>query len=254
MPWNDACANTLIANVAYRQLHTYGASGTGICNTSPFNTTASYLSTGAGSGGASNCATGAGGMITAQTRCHSPSARVGQAIVSIGLGAYRGQAVYGSPQTACVIFPMFPCLPPTGVWGHFETVCWSDPTQTSGGAASCSGAPSTWSGFGGTSVASPTMAAIQALVNQKTSAQLGQSQSHLLPDRTKRIWHGWWNLPGDLLQLQRQRRAGAGCAFNDVTQGDIDLACRLTVRVAEHHCYQASSTNGVDSTDNHHWR
>src|ERR1022692_1024047 len=57
--------------------------------------------------------------------------------------------------------------------GHFETVCWSDPSQTSGGAVSCSGAPSTWSGFGGTSVATPTMAAIQALVNQKTGQTWG---------------------------------------------------------------------------------
>ena len=55
-----------------------------------------------------------------------------------------------------------------GVWGHYEIVCWSDPSQTSGGAASCSGAPSTWAGFGGTSVAAPSMAAVQALINQQT--------------------------------------------------------------------------------------
>ena len=50
-----------------------------------------------------------------------------------------------------------------GVWGHYVVVCFSD---TSEEGTSCAGAPSTWSGFGGTSVATPVMASMQALVNQ----------------------------------------------------------------------------------------
>ena len=67
MPWNDACASTLIANYVRGSYNTYGASGTGMCNTSPYNSTAGYLSRGAGSGGASNCYSGSGGAIRAAT-------------------------------------------------------------------------------------------------------------------------------------------------------------------------------------------
>lgn len=42
-----------------------------------------------------------------------------------------------------------------------------------GGGFKCNGAPSTWSGFGGTSVFSPIMAGIQALVNQRTDSRWG---------------------------------------------------------------------------------
>ncbi|HEY5176168.1 MAG TPA: hypothetical protein VII95_11455 [Terriglobales bacterium] len=55
IPWNDACASTLIANYVAGTFTTYGATP-GFCNNSLGNGTANYLSTGAGSGGASNCA------------------------------------------------------------------------------------------------------------------------------------------------------------------------------------------------------
>ncbi len=172
IPWNDSCASTLISDLAHGTFTTYGSSGT--CNTSPFNTTSSYISSGAGSGGASNCAYGAGGAnITAdllsQPQCQGwskPSYQTGAALSG-------GQAVYGSPSDGVRDIPDVSMFAANGVWGHFETVCWSDPSQTSGGAVSCAGAPSTWAGFGGTSVASPTMAAVQALINQQTNTTWG---------------------------------------------------------------------------------
>jgi subtilase family serine protease len=63
IPWNDSCADTLIIgflNHYYSSslINGYGPSGTGLCNTYPFDTTSVVLTTGSGSGGPSNCATG----------------------------------------------------------------------------------------------------------------------------------------------------------------------------------------------------
>ena len=142
-----------------------------------------------------------------------------------------------------------------GVWGHFETVCWSDPSQTSGGAASCSGAPSTWSGFGGTSVAAPTMAAVQALVNQRTGENWGNPLPYYYQMAQNEYGTAGGSFAGSSCNSSGSGGPGSGCVFNDVTQGDIDLACEYNGTAAEHHCYPAglSPTNsgiyGVDSTD-----
>ena len=60
IPWNDACASALISNYLTGSFTPYGASPA-TCNNASFDTTTTYLSTGAGAGGASNCATGQGG-------------------------------------------------------------------------------------------------------------------------------------------------------------------------------------------------
>ena len=57
-----------------------------------------------------------------------------------------------------------------GIWGHYYVMCYSDIRN---GGAACSGAPSGWAGAGGTSFASPIMAGIQALVNQKKGGAQG---------------------------------------------------------------------------------
>ena len=134
----------------------------------------------------------------------------------------------GSPPTACAIFLTFHMFAANGIWGHFETICWSDPSQTSGGAASCSGAPSTWSGFGGTSVASPTMAAIQALVNQKTNEIWGNPNPIYYQIAQNEYGTAGGTFLGSSCNSSGSGGPGSGCAFNDVTQGDIDLACRIT--------------------------
>jgi subtilase family serine protease len=57
-----------------------------------------------------------------------------------------------------------------GFWGHYLVFCYSDVGR---GGSACSGAPSTWSGGGGTSFAAPIMAGIQALINQQTGSNQG---------------------------------------------------------------------------------
>ncbi len=254
IPWNDSCASALISEVAHGTFLTYGSTGT--CNTSPFNTTSSYISSGAGSGGASNCATGAGGANTTAALLSEPQCQ-GWAKPSYQTGAALsgGQAVYGMPSDGVRDIPDVSMFAANGVWGHFETVCWSDPTQTSGGATSCSGAPSTWSGFGGTSVASPTMAAIQALVNQKTGETWG-NPNPIYYQIAQNEYGTAGNFLGASCNSSGTGGPGSGCVFNDVTQGDIDLPCEYNGTAAEHHCFPGgvnpgtSGVYGVASTDN----
>ena len=247
MPWNDSCANLEISEIARSSFTTYGSTGT--CNVSPWDTTASYLSTGAASGGVSNCATGQGGTDQGADGMSDPQCQ-GYAKPSWQSGASLkgGKAVYGQPSDGLRDIPDVSMFAANGNWGHFETVCWSDPSQTSGGAVSCSGAPSTWSGFGGTSVATPTMAAIQALVNQKTGETWGNPNPIYY-----QMAQNEYGTAGGTFQgsgCNSSTGSGAGCVFNDVTQGDIDLACEYNGTLEEAHCYKPSGTFGVTSTDN----
>jgi subtilisin family serine protease len=198
---------------------------------------------GAGAGGASSCATGNGGAAqegaaVSDTYCQGypkPSYQSGSALLN-------GKAVYGSSSDGVRDVPDVSMFASNGPWGHFETVCWSDPSQTAGGATPCSGLPSTWAGFGGTSVAAPSMAAIQALVNQKTGQKLGQPQSRLLPDRAKRVRRIGGTFQGSSCNASGSGGPADVCVFNDVTQGDNDVACEDDGTTAESQCYKPSGT------------
>jgi hypothetical protein len=251
IPWNDSCASTLIAEVANGSFTTYGTSGT--CGKSPFDTTSSYLTQAAGSGGASNCATGNASSSANATDqfdylMTTPDCQ--------GYAKPSWQSAYGVPNDGVRDIPDLSMFAANGVWGHYEVVCWSD---TSNGGASCAGAPSTWSGFGGTSVASPTAAAIQALVNQKTGTAWGNPNPIYY-----QIAQGEYGTQGGTFAGSSCNSSGTGgpassCVFNDVTQGDIDLPCEENGTTEEAHCYDEIATvshgrttvtaYGVDSTD-----
>jgi hypothetical protein len=247
IPWNDACASVLISDVLTSSFTPYGASPA-TCNNSSYDTSSTYLSTGAASGGASNCATGAAGSIQSSDAdsgldCQGYAKPSWQS----GTSLPGGLAVYGVPNDGVRDIPDISMFAANGVWGHYEVVCWSDPSQTSGGATPCTGAPSTWAGFGGTSVAAPTMAAVQALVNQKTGEQWGNPNP---------VYYGiaqseYGTAGGSFLGASCNSSNGnpGSCAFNDITQGDIDLACEDNGSVTKSHCYKPAGTYGVDSTD-----
>ena len=124
-----------------------------------------------------------------------------------------------------------------GIWGHYYVFCWSNRRA---GGASCTGAPSNWSGAGGTSFASPILAGIQALVNQKAGAPQGNPNP---------IYYSMakTHVP---CNSSSGNAAGAGCVFYTVTQGDMDVNCSGTVN-----CFGATtgsrrsvSGNGALST------
>jgi hypothetical protein len=248
IPWNDACASVLISDVATSSFTTYGTGGT--CNNSSWDTAATYLSTGAGSGGASNCATGAAGTDQSSYLITTPDCQ-GYAKPSWQSGASLagGQAVYGQPTDGVRDIPDVSMFAANGVWGHYEVVCWSDPKYVKDGSAPCTGAPSSWAGFGGTSVASPTMAAIQALVNQETGESWGNPNPIYYQIAQNEYGVAGGSFIGGSCNSSGAGGPGSGCAFNDVTQGDINLACEDNGTLEEAHCFLPSGTYGVDSTD-----
>ncbi len=236
IPWNDSCASWLLSNYnGYAT--TYGTAG--FCNSTTGKS--NYVTIGGASGGPSGCANGASvnGYVSAGcTGYAKPSWQSG---------------VFGNPADGVRDMPDVAMFAANGVWGHFFVICWSDTANYSAdGAAPCTNPPNpvatspTWSGFGGTSVAAPLLAGIQALVNQKWAAREGNPNPIYY-----QIAKAEFGSSGEssCYAINQPPRAGlaSSCAFNDITQGDINVVCRQNL--TNHPCYIPSSTNGVLSTE-----
>lgn len=185
IPWNDSCAGKLLANY-YGYSTGYGSAG--FCNSS---TALDYgfLSTSAGSGGPSNCATGApsaGGV--ANGTCQGYAKPAWQS----GVSGIANDGVRDIPDVS-----MFAADPTS--WGHGYVFCFSDVYN---GGSFCEGPPEDWSVTGGTSFAAPIMAGVQALVNQNAGGP-----------------------QGDPNYVYYALAATAPSVFHATNQGDIDVNC-----------------------------
>ena len=220
IPWNDSCAGMLLANYEGYST-TYGPSG--FCS--------SFLggyfqSTASGGGGPSACTTG------------TPT------VSGVVSGTCQGwpkppwQSVLGNPSDAVRDTPDISLFAADGLWNHYYVFCWSD---TAHGGASCTGAPSGWSGGGGTSFASPIMAGIQALVNQKT----GERQGNPNPVYYQLAATEYAPSGSNSCNSSNGNGVGSTCIFYDITQGDMDVGC-----AGNYDCYLPSGTGGVLSTSN----
>ena len=212
IPWNDSCASQLLAS-ALGYSATYGTSG--LCGSSVAQQDG-LLEVEAGSGGPSGCATG------------SPNVEgvVGGTCQGYGKPSWQS-GLSGIPNDGVRDIPDVALFAGTGIWGHYYVMCWSD---TRNGGAPCTGAPSNWAGAGGTSFASPIMAGIQALVNQKLNGAQGNPNY---------VYYQLAN--GAATCNSANGDSGSGpCIFHNVTQGDIDVNCAGT-----DNCYgAATSTSG----------
>ena len=221
IPWNDSCANSLLAN--YNGFATpYGASG--FCASSAA-AQGGFVTVAAGSGGPSGCASGA------------PSAAgvVGGTCAGYAKPSWQ-TGVFGIPADGVRDLPDVSLFAADGVWGHYYVMCWSDLRN---GGASCAGAPSTWAGAGGTSFSAPIVAGIQALVNQRTGARQGNPN------------YGYYGLAATGTVCDSST-GGTACAFHNVSQSDIDVDCEgaadcfgTTTSAGKHH---TSSADGALST------
>ncbi|MGO9232522.1 MAG: protease pro-enzyme activation domain-containing protein [Bryobacteraceae bacterium] len=220
IPWNDSCASQLIAGKEGYTL-TYGSSG--FCNSSTGK--ADFLTTSAGSGGPSGCATGA----------PSTSGVVGGSCAGYAKPSWQAGLV-GNPGDGVRDLPDVSLFASNGIWNHYYIVCFSD---TSNQGTPCTGAPSGWAGFGGTSVSSPIMAGIQAIVNQYTNQRWGNPNT-VLYQLAKNEYGGSGN---SACNSSLGTAVSSSCIFYDVTMGDMDLPC-----TGSHNCYRSSGTYGVLST------
>ena len=221
IPWNDSCASALLSKAVASNAAAYGTSG--FCNSATGEEY--YLSTTAASGGPSSCYSGVANTVGVVSGTCKGNAKPSWQAGVVGL---PGDGVRDLPDVAL--------FAANGIWGHYFVYCYSD--KANGGAA-CSGAPSNWSGGGGTSFASPIMAGIQALVNQKTGARQGNPN----PTYYKLAATEYGATGSAVCNASKGAASSSTCTFHDVTQGDIDVNCTGT-----HNCYRPSGANGVLST------
>ncbi|HTW73468.1 MAG TPA: protease pro-enzyme activation domain-containing protein [Steroidobacteraceae bacterium] len=219
VPWNDSCAGALLSQYeGYSS--SYGSSG--FCN-SPVGS-AHFLTTTAGSGGPSSCASGMPA---------TPGVVGGSCSGSPKPGWQDG--VPGIADDGVRDLPDVSLFAGNGLWGHYYVVCWSD---TAAGGAACSGAPSGWSGAGGTSFGAPILAGIQALVNQRTGARQGN------PDPVYYTLAASQYASGLDCNSSAGNAVASGCVFYNVTLGDMDVDCN-----GSNDCYLPSGSVGVLTTD-----
>jgi uncharacterized repeat protein (TIGR01451 family) len=219
-PWNDSCAGALISNnLGYSP--TYGP--TSLCN-DPFYGLILQTTVGGG-GGPSGCATG------------TPSTSGVVSGTCQGWPKPSWQAVFGNPSDGVRDTPDVSLFAADGLWSHYYVFCWSD---TAKGGAACSGAPSGWSGAGGTSFASPIMAGIQALINQKAGARQGNPA----PVYYQLAAYEYSSSGSSSCNSSKGNGVSSNCIFYDVTLGDMDVDC------VGPNCFLGGGSVGVLSKSN----
>jgi subtilase family serine protease len=220
IPWNDSCASVLLSTYAGYSTP-YGSSG--FCSSVTAEVDGN-LTTASGSGGPSGCATGApstSGVVSGTCK---------------GYAKPSWQVLVGNKTDHVRDIPDVSLFAANGVWGHYYVYCDSDIAD---GGASCNGAPSSWSGAGGTSFAAPIMAGIQALVNQKQGAAQGNPN----PVYYALAATEYGTKGNSACYSIKGKGASKSCIFYDDTQGDMDVNCTGT-----HSCYKPSGRYGVLST------
>ena len=220
IPWNDSCAGALLsAYLGYSP--TYGS--TSLCNDPLFGSF--FETTVAGGGGPSACATG------------TPSTSGVVSGTCQGWPKPSWQSVLGNPDDGVRDTPDVSLFAADGLWSHFYIFCWSD---TAHGGAACGSDPSTWSGAGGTSFASPILAGVQALINQKMGGPQGNPA--LVYYQLAAAEYG--SAGSSSCNSSNGNAVASTCIFYDVTLGDMDVDC------VGPNCYLAEGSVGVLSTSN----
>ena len=220
IPWNDSCAGALVS-AAFGYSPTYGS--TSLCNDPIIGWL--FITTVAGGGGPSQCATGV----------PSTDGVVGGSCAGWPKPAW--QTVLGNPHDGVRDTPDVSLFAADGLWSHYYVFCWSD---TRNGGAACGSDPSAWNGAGGTSFASPIMAGIQALINQKA----GGPQGNPAPMYYQLAAAEYGSSGNSSCNSNLGNAVSGACIFYDVTLGDMDVDC------VGPNCYLADGAVGVLSTSN----
>jgi subtilase family serine protease len=205
IPWNDGCTSPLIYGDSKMGSYSLPYGPSGFCNSSLGGDFGYAV---AGSGGPSTCFSG------------KPS------IPGVVSGSCKGNpkpswqaGVPGVPHDGLRDQPDLSLFAADGVWGSFYLECMSDFQQ--GGAKCSPDNDALVLGGGGTSFASPAMAGIQALIDQKHGKQ-GNAN------------YVYYALAAQQFKLKAKacdasqtsgKLPASSCVFHDVTRGDIDIPC-----------------------------
>jgi subtilase family serine protease len=221
IPWNDSCAGALLAS--YEGVPTpYGSKG--FCNTKAGS---SYLTTTAGGGGASGCASGV------------PSAAGVTGGTCKGWAKPSWQTLLGNPKDGVRDLPDVSLFAGDGLWRHYYLYCNSDVLDFAlGQGALCTNPVSEWAQGGGASFAAPVMAGIQALVNQKWGRQGNPNPTYYKIAATE-----YGTAGSSSCNAAKGSAIGSSCVFHDVTQGDMNVNCE-----GSNDCYLPSGSMGVLTT------
>ena len=205
IPWNDSCASWLGGEAAANVPVGFGIGG--FCNTIVGS---NFWNADAGSGGPSSCAYGAPDISSAATVSGTCS---GHAKPSWQKG------IPGNADDGVRDLPDVSLFAGDGGWGYYHAACWSD---AHGGGAPCSGAPSAWTGGGGTALASSYLAGIQALIDQNKGGRQGN------PDP---IYYELAKVQfGDAVGSRCENEKGEPrCIFHDVLFGSTSVNCTAAV-------------------------
>jgi subtilase family serine protease len=225
--WNDTCASSELTSY-YGFSTSYGKHG--FCNSSAG---ADYLELGGGEGGPSGCASG------------TPS------IPNVVSGTCKGwpkpdyqKDLFGVPDDGVRDVPDVSMFAADGSsWGRQYALCFTDPDNY---GLPCVGNPGNWApGGGGTSYATPIVAGIQALINQKMGGPQGNPNSvyYRLAARE------YGNAGNPSCDASRGVAVSSQCIFHDVTAGNDAQDCAGPVG-----CYQPGGKYGVMSSSDSQYK
>jgi Pro-kumamolisin, activation domain/Abnormal spindle-like microcephaly-assoc'd, ASPM-SPD-2-Hydin len=206
-PWNSSCANTELVASINKNSGTSLTPGE-VCDeagdgeiTNGGSPVYYLVNTDGGSGGASNC-------INGDTQ-NTSSCTKGYAKPSFQAG------VTGIPSDGVRDIPDVSFFAANGFSGSSYVICVS-------AAGSCSytqGTEPTGEEYGGTSISSPAMAGVMALINQKAGSAQGNPNTALYKLAAKETYSG--------CKSENIPLTGSSCVFNDIDEGSIIQPCAI---------------------------
>ena len=205
-PWNSTCVNPLLVSslntnnkVSYTATEWCDYIGTQQVTFTNEQNALDLVNTVGGGGGASNCIDGNGQTLSSCTKGYpKPSWQTAL-----------------TPKDSVRDIPDVSFFAASGFSGSSYVICVSNP-----GVGSCSytqGSEPVGEEYGGTSVASPIMAGVMALVNQKAGAPQGNPNTILYQLAGKETYSG--------CSSETVTVSSSSCVFNDIDTGTNAMPC-----------------------------
>lgn len=201
IPWNDTCTNPLVIS-SYNSEFSTSYDAVQFCNLLAGGPPPDpdFVSVDGGSGGVSNC--------TTNDNAHVSSCTGGYAKPSWQTG------ITGIPADGKRDIPDVSFFASNGFSGSAYLICVSALATCSYSAAT---EPASGLEVGGTSVASPAMAGVMALINQKTGANQGNPNAALYKLAAKETYSG--------CSTEAAPLTGSSCSFYDIDTGTNAMPC-----------------------------